>query len=79
MTWDELLKSVSSGKLPKVRWQDKVGTVSTIKHKGAYKGCAVDIGVGWDVWFHAETQTDKRSKYMAELELIEDNIVIKKI
>ena len=70
MTWNELLQAASTGIMPKVKRGDSIGTVTTIKHKGKYKGCAVDFGYNWDDWFHAEKQNDKRSKYMAELELI---------
>jgi len=71
MTWNELLKELSKGKMPKVKRGDDIGTITAIRYKGKHKGCSVDFGHKWDDWFHAENTGDKRSKYMDELELVE--------
>ena len=42
---------------------NRVGRITQIKPSGV----AVDLGAGWDKWFHSEEGTDKRSKYMSDL------------
>ena len=59
---------------PRVRVQAPVragvsqdGTITVIKPSGV----AVRFdGMGYDVWFWAETQDDRRSRYMSQLEII---------
>lgn len=74
MTYEELLRATSTGKLPKVRYGDRIGQVVTIKDNRSYKGCAVDFGEKYDEWFHdaPTSTTDKRSKYLYQLELAEE-------
>lgn len=72
MTWNSLLKYLSTGRMPLVKRGEEVGIVTTIKNKGNTQGCAVDFGKGYDEWFHAKNTGDKRSKYMDELQLVID-------
>ncbi len=78
MTWDDLLTAVVreyyQPSLPTVRNKKdgRIGTITVIKNNGKFKGCAVQyLDQEYDVWFYAEPGTDKRSKYMEDLELFE--------
>lgn len=78
MTWEELLKSVSSGKMPNVRSDTSIkyatsneGIVTTIKDNGKHKGVGVTFpGQNWEEWFHCSDSNDKRSKYLRDLHII---------
>ncbi len=82
LTFEELLKACSSGEMPQVFVDDtirgassNVGTVVCIKKQNVSnwhtQGCAVHFpGMKYTIWFNAVTETDKRSRYMAELTLL---------
>ncbi len=72
MTFEELLKSCSSGEMPKVTYNGHARQVVTIKNGDGYIGIGVDTGKPFIEWFHAETGTDKRKKYMSELKIHAD-------
>ena len=79
MTFEELLKSVGTGKMPRVEAKIPIkhattnkGTVVVIKDNGNFRGCAVLFdGMKWDTWFNDLDDADKRSHYMNELEFCE--------
>lgn len=78
MTFIELLTSCSKGTLPLVLHEKfGVGCVTTIKHQSdgsKFKGCAVRFySIPYDTWFSDSDDTDKRSKYMRELILYNEN------
>lgn len=78
MTYEQLLKHCACGEMPRVRVikahkglsLGAEGVVVTIKNSKGYRGIGVDFGRGWDDWFYAEEGTDKRMKYMNQLEII---------
>lgn len=78
MTFEELLLSLSTGKMPHVHVEDiprpatsNTGRVTVIKDNGRHKGIGVTFpGLNNDLFYWAEAQTDKRSKYMADLKLL---------
>lgn len=69
MTFEELLKYCACGEMPSVIWNGVTGRVVAIKSNDVYKGCAVRFDKPYDEWFWAEKGTDKRRKYMAELNI----------
>lgn len=78
MTWEELLKSVGKGEMPKVKIKTTLkfatsneGVVTTIKDNGKHRGVGVTFpGCKWEDWFHESPSTDQRSKYLRDLELV---------
>lgn len=70
MTFEELLKSCSTGEMPKVLYKGNVCQVTTIKKGDGYSGVGLRTSEPYIEWFHAETGTDKRKKYMSELQLV---------
>lgn len=72
MTFEELLKACSSGRMPEVETEagDK-GTVVTIKNGDGYHGCAVRFwSFDYNTWFYAKDGSDRRCRYMKELKLV---------
>lgn len=53
--------------------ESDTGVVEVIKHNiHGHKGCAVRFpGHSYDTWFHDSEDTDRRSNYMRDLELID--------
>lgn len=81
MTWEELLIACGTQKqLPRVRLQvaldqatSNEGTVTVIKANGRHRGVGVWFpGLSWDTWFHEINTGDNRSRYMDQLELINE-------
>lgn len=71
MTFEELLKACSKGKMPMVLdpVKNRIGYVTTIKDNGKHKGCAVAFHTHYDEWFWDSTENDKRRQYLRNLEL----------
>ncbi len=70
MTFIDLLNACAYGSLPKVKYNNADGAVTTIKDNGKYKGCGVSFpGIYGEVWFWDSPETDKRSRYMRDLTL----------
>ncbi len=69
---------INCGIMPQVACNVKVsgatsniGQVVVIKSNGRHSGCAVQFpGLTYDTWFSEEPGTDKRSKYMSDLNFI---------
>lgn len=74
MKWLELIKACAKGRLPKVKTgTGLVGQVSVIKDNGRHKGIGVVFpGLEYDTWFNDSEETDKRSRYMRELVIVDD-------
>jgi len=72
MTFEELLIACGKGKMPQVVYRGKIGRVVTIKTTDGGYGCAIVFDLSYAEWFHAIPGTDKRSKYMADLLLMEN-------
>lgn len=71
MTFEEVLKACSNGKMPKVEDRGCVGQVTAIKNGDGYVGISVKFpNTSYNVWFHAEEKKDKRARYMSELNLL---------
>lgn len=79
MTFEELLISCGSGRMPTVKSTkpikgatSNIGTVIAIKFDKHYKGCAVQFpGKHYDDFFHAVKYTDGKRKYLSDLVLHE--------
>jgi len=71
MTFKELLQQCANGEMPKVLYNGKVCQVVTIKNGDGYNGVGVNTGNNYTDWFHAESGTDKRKKYMSELSVVD--------
>ncbi len=85
MDFQDLLKACAAGTMPRVKSTVPIkfsagskptmceGLVTVIKHTKGFQGCAVSFkGITYDVWFHAEKKDDKRSRYLADLEICPD-------
>lgn len=80
MTFDEILKSCSSGKLPRVTTNIEVpytshvtGTITTIKQNSRHCGVGVTFdGLAYEVWHHDSKDNDKRSRYIRNLSLLDE-------
>lgn len=81
MTIEELLKACAKGEMPKVQLgetpqyaESNIGQVVVIKNGTKvfnHSGCGVKFpGLGYDLWFNAESGTDKRKRYMKDLKLV---------
>lgn len=73
MEWIELLKYLSNGKMPMVKdtKTGKIGRVVVIKDNGRHKGISMS-GEHYDTWYHDSDAVDARTKYIRDLQIIED-------
>lgn len=82
-TFEEIIKYCADhGKPPSVKYNGtdkfiaehcptKEGIVTTIKFHGKHHGVGVGFdGMNFDSWFYTIESTDKRSKYVRDLEII---------
>lgn len=73
MTWSELIGALTPEKMPTVEWQGMRGVVTEIKHNNMYKGITVKFShVNFGTWFWDGVSTDKRSKDISVLKLVDD-------
>lgn len=81
MTRQELLDALPKG-FPKVEFtglpplkfvSSNIGQVTSIRLIGKHIGVGVQFeGVNYDHWFHDSDETDKRSRYLRDLKLVEE-------
>lgn len=78
MTMTELLHHMAAGnfkvqvKHPLMHATSDIGIVQEIKIFGEKNvGCGVNFpGTNWNTWFHQSDETDKRKRYMRDLQPI---------
>lgn len=73
MQWSDLIKACASGSLPKVKTEKgTIGQVSVIKANDRYRGIGVALPeLNYDLFYHDSEDTDKRSRYMRDLSLVD--------
>lgn len=75
MTLQDLLKEFArTEEMPKVLYKGVTGDVVWIRRRGNGYEIGVNLGNPWIDWFHPGDSTDKRRKYLRDLDIINTSI-----